>query len=272
MLQIDILTLFPEMFLGPFDHSIIKRAKDEAILSLELINIRDFSQNKHNTVDDAPYGGGAGMLMTPKPFFEALEWLKSKRGGLGRCIYMSPDGEPLTQKLAEELSKESHLVVLCGRYEGIDERVREQLVTDEITIGDYVLTGGELPAMVLVDSVSRLVPGVLGEPTSAEEESFSNGLLEYPQYTRPRIYKGLEVPEILLNGHHEEIRLWRRRKSLLRTLERRPEVLAEADLTEEDKRILRQVAVELEKLGLRDSTEKIKGTNKNSRGQNSENK
>jgi tRNA (guanine37-N1)-methyltransferase len=249
-LQIDILTLFPEMFSGPFDYSIIKRAREESLVSLDFINIRDFSQNKHNTVDDIPYGGGAGMLMSPQPIFEAAEWIKARRGSLGRFIYMSPDGERLTQNLAWELSKESHLVILCGHYEGIDERVREALVTDEITIGDYVLTGGELPAMVLVDTVVRLVPGVLGEPASIQEESFSEGLLEYPQYTRPRVYRGLEVPEVLLNGHHEKIRLWRRRQSLLRTLQRRPEMLSAAELTEEDKIILKQVVMELESLGL----------------------
>lgn len=249
-MQIDILTLFPEMFTGPFDHSIIKRAREESLISLNFINIRDFSQNKHNTVDDIPYGGGAGMLMAPQPIFEAAEWIRARRGGLGRFIYMSPDGEPLTQDLAGELSKESHLVILCGHYEGIDERVREELATDEITIGDYVLTGGELPAMVLVDTVVRLVPGVLGESASIQEESFSEGLLEYPQYTRPRVYRGLEVPEILLNGHHENIRLWRRRASLLHTLQRRPEMLFETKLTEEDKIILKQVVMELEKLGL----------------------
>ncbi len=198
------------------------------------------------------------MLMSPQPIFEAAEWLKSRRGGLGRFIYMSPDGERLTQDLAGELAKESHLVILCGHYEGIDERVREALVTDEITIGDYVLTGGELPAMVLVDTVVRLVPGVLGEPASIREESFSEGLLEYPQYTRPRVYRGLEVPEVLLNGHHEKIRLWRRRQSLLRTLQRRPEMLSAAKLTEEDKIILKQVVIELEKLGLPEDLEKKK--------------
>jgi tRNA (guanine37-N1)-methyltransferase len=250
MLNIDILTLFPEMFSGPFDHSMIKRARKQLLIDLNIINIRDFSDNKHNTVDDTPYGGGAGMLMSPQPIFEAAKRLKANRGTLGRCIYLSPDGVPLTQSLVEELSKESQLVLICGHYEGIDQRVRDELVTDEITIGDYVLTGGELPAMVLVDTVARLVPGVLGESFSAKEESFSEGLLEYPQYTRPRVFQGLEVPEILLNGHHEQIRLWRRRCSLLHTLERRPEILASAELTHEDKSILRQVVLDLEKLGL----------------------
>ena len=249
-MQIDILTLFPEMFSGPFGHSIIKRARENSLIDLELINIRDFSNNKHHTVDDTPYGGGAGMVMAAGPILGAAEWIKSRRGGIGRFIYLSPAGEQLTQQKVRELSRESRLVLLCGHYEGIDERVRELLVTDEISIGDYVLTGGELPAMVLVDAVARLIPGVLGEGASAEEDSFSDGLLEYPHYTRPRAYQGLEVPEVLLNGHHEQIRLWRRRQSLLRTLERRPELLAEAELTEEDRVILKQVVLELEGLGL----------------------
>ncbi|NTW04722.1 MAG: tRNA (guanosine(37)-N1)-methyltransferase TrmD [Peptococcaceae bacterium] len=250
MLNIDILTLFSEMFSGPFDHSMIKRAREQLLIVLNIIDIRDFSDNKHNTVDDTPYGGGAGMLMSPQPIFKAVEWVREHRGTLGRCVYLSPDGEPLTQSLAEELSRESQLTLICGHYEGIDQRVRDELVTDEITIGDYVLTGGELPAMVLVDTVARLVPGVLGESSSAEEDSFSEGLLEYPQYTRPRVYQGLEVPEVLLNGHHEQIRLWRRRCSLLHTLERRPEILESAELTQEDKIILKQVVLDLEKLGL----------------------
>lgn len=249
-MDIDILTLFPEMFSGPFDSSIIKRARDKGLLSVELINIRDFSQNKHHTVDDTPYGGGAGMLMGAEPIFEAADWIRSRRGSVGRFIYLSPAGTPLRQDVVRRLASEQHLVLLCGHYEGIDERVREALVTDEISIGDYVLTGGELPAMVLVDAVSRFIPGVLGEALSAEDDSFSGGLLEYPHYTRPRVYRGMEVPEVLLNGHHEQIRLWRRRQSLLRTLERRPELLATADLTDEDRVILKQVVLELENLGL----------------------
>ncbi len=249
-MQIDILTLFPEMFKGPFDHSIIKRAREKSLISVELVNIRDFSRNKHRTVDDTPYGGGAGMVIGPEPIFEAADWIKSRRGGIGRFIYMTPAGDPLNQETVRALAAESHLVVLCGHYEGVDQRVRDHLVTDEISIGDYVLTGGELPAMVLVDAVARLIPGVLGETDSAGEESFSDGLLEYPHYTRPRVYRSLEVPEVLLNGHHEQIRLWRRRQSLLRTLERRPDLLAGADLTEEDRIILKQVVLDLEKLSL----------------------
>lgn len=249
-MKIDILTLFPEMFNGPFDCSILKRARDRGLIDIEMINIREFSPNRHHTVDDTPYGGGAGMVMAPDAIFGAADWIRSRRGGTGRFIYLSPAGKPLAQEKVRELAREEHLVLLCGHYEGIDERVREALVSDEISIGDYVLTGGELPAMVLVDVVSRLIPGVLGEAGSAVEESFSDGLLEYPHYTRPRTFRGLEVPEVLLNGHHEQIRLWRRRQSLLRTLELRPDLLTGADLTDEDRVILKQIVLDLENLGL----------------------
>lgn len=257
-MQVDILTLFPEMFQGPFDASIIKRAREQKLLSVDLINIRDYSQNKHHTVDDTPYGGGAGMVMSPEPIFEAADWIKARRGGFGRFIYLSPAGKLLTQELVRELAGEKHLAVLCGHYEGVDQRVRDVLVTDEISIGDYVLTGGELPAMVLVDSVARLIPGVLGEAASAEEDSFSDGLLEYPHYTKPRSYRGHGVPEVLMNGHHEQIRLWRRRQSLLKTLEQRPELLSGAPLTEEDRVILKKIVIELEQLGLPEEIDKKK--------------
>jgi len=248
--QIDVFTLFPEMFSGPFDTSIIKKAREKRLLSVDLINIRDFSRNKHHTVDDTPYGGGAGMVMGADAIFEAADRLRDRRGGIGRFVYMSPAGVPLHQGMVRDFSSESHLVILCGHYEGVDQRVRDRLVTDEVSIGDYVLTGGELPAMVLVDAVARLIPGVLGEAASAEEDSFSDGLLEYPHYTRPRVYRGMEVPEVLLNGHHEQIRLWRRRQSLLQTLASRPELLAGAPLADEDRVILKQAVIDLEKLGL----------------------
>ncbi len=257
-MHIDILTLFPEMFSGPFDFSIISRAREKSLLSVELVNIRDFSPSRHRTVDDTPYGGGAGMVMGAGPILGAAEWINSRRGGTGRFIYLSPAGERLSQRTVRELAGERHLVLLCGHYEGVDQRVRDLLVTDEISIGDYVLTGGELPAMVLVDAVARMIPGVLGETASAGEDSFSDGLLEYPHYTRPRVFQGLEVPEVLLGGHHEQIRLWRRRQSLLHTLARRPELLAGAELTEEDRIILKQVVIELEKLGLPEETGKKK--------------
>lgn len=239
-MRIDILTLFPEMFVGPFDASIIKRARDKKILEIYLHNIRDYSQNKHRTVDDTPYGGGAGMVMQAEPLFKAIEHLK-RQGDLGRVILMTPQGIPFSQNLAKELAKEERLVLVCGHYEGIDERFIEKHVTDEISIGDYVLTGGELPAMVVVDAVARMIPGVLGEQASAEQDSFYNGLLEHPHYTKPREYQGLKVPEVLLSGHHQNIARWRRRQSILRTLERRPELLQKAELTDEDKKILQEV-------------------------------
>ena len=245
---IDVLTLFPEMFAGPFNTSIIGRAREKGLLDINLINIRDFSRNKHRTVDDAPFGGGAGMVMAAGPLYEALDWIKAGRGDADRVILLTPAGRPFNQALAAELAGEGHIVLICGHYEGIDERVAAHLVTDELSIGDYVLTGGELPAMVVVDAVARLVPGVLGEETSVVEESFTGGLLEYPQYTRPREYRGHPVPEVLLSGHHEQIRLWRRRQSLWRTLGLRPDLLSAADLSAEDRRILREMRAEIERL------------------------
>lgn len=250
-MRFDILTLFPEMFSGPFSSSILKRAQERGLIEINLINIRDFSTNKHRTVDDTPYGGGAGMVMGPEALFGAVEHVTRECGPAPcRVVLMCPQGRPFSQALAGDLAREKNLVLVCGHYEGVDERVRETLVTDEISIGDYVLTGGELPAMVVVDAVARLVPGVLGEAASAAEESFCGGLLEYPHYTRPREYRGLAVPEVLLSGHHEEIRKWRRRQSLLRTLERRPELLKKAELTREDKDILKKVLDDLKELDL----------------------
>ncbi len=250
-MNIYILTLFPEMFEGPFSSSILKRARERGLIEIKLVNIRDFSANKHHTVDDAPYGGGAGMVMGPEALFGAVEHVVQIIGARpDRIALMSPQGRPFCQAMAGDLAREKTLVLVCGHYEGVDERVRETLVTDEISIGDYVLTGGELPAMVVVDAVARLIPGVLGEADSTVEESFSYGLLEYPQYTRPREYCGLTVPETLLSGHHEKIRKWRRRQSLLRTLERRPELLKQAELNGEDKNVLRELLTDLERLDL----------------------
>lgn len=249
-MRVDILTLFPEMLAGPFSTSILKRAQERGLLEINLVNIRDFSTNKHHTVDDTPYGGGAGMVMGPEPLFGAVEQVARELGFVPRVVLMSPQGRPFSQALAAELSYEENLVFICGHYEGIDERVRDTLVTEEISIGDYILTGGELPAAVVVDAVARLIPGVLGEAASAEEESFTTGLLEYPHYTRPREYRGQEVPEVLLSGHHEETRKWRRRQSLLRTLERRPELLNQAELTREDKKILGEIRDSLLDLNL----------------------
>ena len=219
-MKFDILTLFPEMFEN-LKQSIIGRAIEKNIININLINIRDFSKDKHKKVDDTPYGGGAGMVMKPDVVYSAYNSIKDKNA---RVIYMSPQGKTLNQEKVEELSKEEHLVILCGHYEGIDQRVLDKIVNEEISIGDYVLTGGELPAMVLIDSVSRYVEGVLKED-SIKEESFSNGLLEYPQYTRPEVFEGEKVPEILLSGHHENISKWRKEKSLEITKKKRPELI-----------------------------------------------
>ena len=219
-MQFDVLTLFPEMF-SCLNESIIGRAKTNKQININLVNIRDFSENKHNKVDDTPYGGGAGMVMMPDVVYRAYQSLNNKDT---KVIYMSPQGKTLDQKKVVELSKEEHLIILCGHYEGIDQRVLDKIVDEEISIGDYVLTGGELPAMVLIDSVSRYVEGVLSED-SIKEESFSNGLLEYPQYTRPEVFEGMKVPEILLSGNHQRIDEWRKEQSLETTKKKRPDLL-----------------------------------------------
>ena len=219
-MRFDVLTLFPEMF-SVLNESIIGRAKKNKQIDINLVNIRDFSENKHNKVDDTPYGGGAGMVMMPDVVYRAYQSLNNKDT---KVIYMSPQGKTLDQKKVEELSKEEHLIILCGHYEGIDQRVLDKIVDEEISIGDYVLTGGELPAMVLIDSVSRYVEGVLSED-SIKEESFSNELLEYPQYTRPEVFEGVKVPEILLSGNHQRIDEWRKQKSLEITKIKRPDLL-----------------------------------------------
>lgn len=234
-MRIDVLTLFPEMFAGVFGTSIIGKARDKGIVELHAVNFRDYANNKHNTVDDYPYGGGSGMVLKPEPIFAAVEDLIRPDEPRPRIILMCPQGEPFTQRKAEELAAEKRLVLICGHYEGYDERIREHLATDELSIGDYVLTGGELPAMVVIDAVVRLLPGVLGNETSAETDSFQGGLLEYPQYTRPASFRGWEVPEVLLSGHHGRIEEWRRRQSLLRTLKRRPDLLEHAELTPEER-------------------------------------
>ena len=219
-MKFDILTLFPEMF-DILKQSIIGKAIEKELIDINLINIRDFSKNKHKKVDDTPYGGGAGMIMKPDVVYDAYKSIKSENA---KVIYMSPQGKLLNQKKVEQLSKENHLIILCGHYEGIDQRVLDKIVDEEISIGDYVLTGGEIPAMVLIDSVSRYVEGVLNEE-SIKEESFSEGLLEYPQYTRPEIFEGEKVPEVLLSGHHKNIEKWRKEKSLEITKNKRPELL-----------------------------------------------
>jgi tRNA (guanine37-N1)-methyltransferase len=233
-------------------HSIIGRARESGALQLHVVDLRDYTHDRHRTADDAPYGGGAGMVMKVEPLDEAIAGLRRNAQGTVRVILMSPQGRRLDQRVVEELARESHLALICGHYEGVDERVREHLVDDEISIGDYVLTGGELPALVLVDAVARLIPGVLGKAESAEEESFRDGLLEYPQYTRPEEYRGWRVPEVLLSGHHAMIARWRRRESLRRTLERRPDLLACARLTADDLEVLKELGADealLEELG-----------------------
>ena len=219
-MKFDVLTLFPEMF-DSLKQSVIGRAVEKELIDINLINIRDFSKDKHKKVDDTPYGGGAGMVMMPDVVYRAFQSVKTEKS---KVIYMSPQGKKLDQKKVEDLSKQEHLIILCGHYEGIDQRVLDKIVDEEISIGDYVLTGGELPAMVLIDSVSRYVKGVLKEE-SIKEESFSNGLLEYPQYTRPEIFEGEKVPEILLSGHHEKIEKWRKEKSFEITKKKRPDLL-----------------------------------------------
>lgn len=234
-MHIDILTLFPEMFSSVLDSSILKKAQEKNRFSYNLIDFRQYSRNKHQKVDDYPYGGGAGMVLTPQPIFDAVELIISKEENKPRIVLMCPQGERMTQKKAEEFSKEKKLVFICGHYEGYDERIREHLVTDEISIGDFVLTGGELGAMVVIDSVVRLLPDVLGNKESASEDSFSTGLLEHPHYTRPADFRGMQVPDVLLSGHHENINKWRREESLKRTYKRRPDLLKNIDLTEKDR-------------------------------------
>lgn len=240
-----VLTLFPEMIESGLNTSIIGRAINEGYITLEAVNIRDYSDNKHSKVDDYPYGGGAGMVMQAEPVYGACKAVEERIGYKPRVIYMTPQGRVFDQSIAEELSKEKDLVFLCGHYEGIDERVLEEVVTDYVSIGDYVLTGGELPAMVMIDAISRLVSGVLNNEESAETESFQDGLLEHPHYSRPAVWHEKEVPQVLLSGHHANIATWRREQSLVRTMERRPDLLEEAEktgiLTKKDKIFLEKL-------------------------------
>jgi len=236
----DILTLFPAMFQGPFDESIIKRARDKGLIDIDLHNIRDYAPGRHHVTDDAPYGGGSGMLMKPEPLASCLNVIKEKRLS-STLLITTPGGKRFTHRVAREYSKLEGLIIICGRYEGIDERIRELFVCDEVSVGDFVLSGGEIAAMAIVDAVTRLIPGALGSHESAEEDSFSSNLLEYPQYTRPPEFLGLSVPPTLLSGNHETIRRWRRKESLRKTLAVRPELLANADLTEEDYKLLSEL-------------------------------
>ena len=244
-MRIDILTLFPNMFSGPFAESIVKRAMDRNLISITIHNLRDWGSGKHKVVDDYPFGGGTGMVMKSEPLFDATEAIKAEGGcSSAPVILLTPQGGVFNQRIAVELAALDQLILICGHYEGIDERVREHLATDEISIGDYVLTGGELAAMVVVDAVVRQLPGVLGSEDSAKDDSHTSGLLEYPQYTRPRTYRGWEVPQVLLSGNHAQIAAWRREQSILRTLSRRPELLEKADLSPEERELISTRSVE----------------------------
>jgi tRNA (guanine37-N1)-methyltransferase len=239
-LKIDIVTIFPEMVEAGLTPGVIGRARQAGLLDIVVHNLRDFTTDRHRVVDDVPFGGGPGMVLKPEPMFVAVETISDRRGRPDAVLLMSPAGKPFTQADARRFAALPHLVVLCGRYEGIDERVREHVATEEISIGDYVLSGGELPALVVVDAVTRLVPGVVGDDQSVEADSFTRGLLDYPHYTRPAEYRGHRVPEVLTSGHHAEIRQWRRREALRRTADRRPELLKTADLDDEERKVLQE--------------------------------
>lgn len=241
-MRFDILTLFPDMFRGPFDESIIRRGQDKGLVQIALHQIRDYAFDKHHTVDDAPYGGGAGMLMKPEPLAECISAAKELNPE-ATVLLTTPQGRPLNQALAQDLSSMPGLIIICGRYEGVDERIRERYVHHEISIGDFVLSGGELAAMLIVDSITRLIPGVLGSDESVVTDSFSDGLLEYPQYTRPSDFRGMPVPEILLSGNHAEISRWRRQQALKRTALKRPDLLNHVLLSDEDRLFLRSIEV-----------------------------
>ena len=240
-MHFDILTLFPGLFAGAFEESIIKRARESGAVTIALHNIRDYATGRHKVTDDTPYGGGGGMIMKPEPIFAATEAVLGEQADMVPVILLTPQGRLFDQSVARELSRHDRLLLICGRYEGVDERVHRYLATDEISIGDYVLSGGEIAAMVIVDAVTRLLPGVLGDPAATFEDSHAEGLLEYPHYTRPPVFREHPVPDVLLSGHHAEITRWRRQQALQRTLERRPDILSRARLTEEDLAYLAQV-------------------------------
>jgi tRNA (guanine37-N1)-methyltransferase len=245
-MKFEVFTLLPEVFPPYLESSILQRARQRGLIDVRVHNIRDYTHDRHHTTDDTPYGGGGGMVMKPEPVFEAVESVLGFTSNPTQpapvpVILLTPQGRVFTQRVAEELAAHERIALLCGRYEGVDERIREHLVTDEISIGDYVLTGGELPALMIIDAVSRLMPGVLGDPTGAEDDSHSMGLLEYPHYTRPPEFRGWQVPEILLSGDHAKIEKWRREQALIRTLTRRPDILEKADLSEEDKKTVERL-------------------------------
>jgi tRNA (guanine37-N1)-methyltransferase len=245
-MKFDVFTLLPEVFPPYLESSILKRAAERGLIQTRVHNIRDYTHDKHHVTDDTPYGGGGGMVMKPEPVFEAVESVLGQnplqsQGQPVPVLLLTPQGRVFTQRVAEELSSHEHLALICGRYEGVDERIREHLVTDEISVGDYVLTGGELPAMILIDAVSRLIPGVLGDPTGAEDDSHSMGLLEYPHYTKPAEFRGWKVPEVLQGGNHARIEQWRREQALIRTLRKRPDMLDKANLGENDLKFLKSM-------------------------------
>ena len=236
-MRIDILCLFPEMLLSPLNQSMVKRASERGLVHIAIHNIRDYTHDKHHTVDDYPYGGGPGMMLRPEPVFEAAETIRQQLGiSEMPTILLTPQGRLFSQSVAQELALYPHLMLICGHYEGLDERVCDHLITDEISIGDYVLSGGELPALVVADAIVRLIPGVLGSQDSARSDSHSNGLLKYPQYTRPQVYRGWSVPPVLLSGNHGEVAQWRRCQAILRTAKRRPDLLKKANLCDEERK------------------------------------
>ncbi|MBI3950105.1 MAG: tRNA (guanosine(37)-N1)-methyltransferase TrmD [Acidobacteria bacterium] len=245
-MRFDILTIFPEMFRGPLDFSILKRAQEQGIIDIRVHDLRTFATDKHHMVDDRPFGGGAGMVFKPEPIFRAVEALLEGRPATESraIILLSPQGRVFNQQEAERLAQMQHLILICGRYEGVDERVVEHLITDEISIGDYILTGGEIPAVVIVDAVTRLLPGALGDQASAARDSFAEGILDYPHYTRPADFRGMKVPDILLSGNHAQIERWRQRKALEKTLRVRPDLLAKADLSESDRALLEEIRLQ----------------------------
>jgi tRNA (guanine37-N1)-methyltransferase len=240
----DIVTIFPGMVQGPLAEGILGRAIERRLVEVRVHDLRDFTTDRHRVVDDVPFGGGPGMVLKPEPLFRAVAKIRAEHGEPGAIVLTSPDGPKLTQRVAERLREARHVAILCGRYEGVDDRVRQHLATEELSIGDYVLSGGELPALVIVDAIARLVPGVVGDEQSVARDTFADGLLDFPQFTRPADFEGYTVPPTLLSGHHREIERWRRRAALARTLERRPELLEHADLDDEDRAILRELGRE----------------------------
>lgn len=241
-MQCDILTLFPEMVEAVLDASILKRAREKGLLDVRTVNLRDYAEGRHKIADDYPYGGGAGMVMKPEPIFQAIETIRAQGDDI-RLVFLSPQGRPFTQTVAEEFAKEPRrMVFLCGHYEGIDERVRIGLAPEELSVGDYVLTGGELAALIVVDASARLIPGVLGDQESAAADSFSGSLLDHPHYTRPPVFRGMDVPQVLLSGNHQAIQAWRRAQAIRNTYDKRPDLLTQATLTPEDRRVLNEVS------------------------------